>query len=240
MNRFKFSYELTKSSSVTMPEPTPCIPRDRIIPIFVHDNFLRRLLFPPKKLLSKYISEGQTVADLGSGPGYFTIPIAQIVGKEGKVYAADFDKKSISVLEKKIEKEGYSDVIEARLTSASELGFIPDSSVDLVFANGLLCCMADHDGAISEIQRILKKNEPGKAYLSVTKRFLRKTDPRTVVVEEWDQLLRNGFEVLSDGEGLMSRWALVALGTKGDSQNMTRKSPGEKIKLSSSCCACNC
>lgn len=215
------SYLARKINSKTMLNPVASKNRDRRIPIFVHDNFLRHLLFPPKNLLSKYISAGQTVADLGSGPGYFTIPMAQIVGRVGKVYAADFDMKSIQALQKKVEKNGYSHIIEARATSASDLSFIPDSSVDLVFANGLLCCMADHDGAISEIQRILKKKIPGKAYLSVTKRFLKRTDPRTVVKEEWDRLLGSRFDILSGGESFISRWALVTLSTRNGPNNQT-------------------
>ena len=227
-----------------MLEPAESMTRDRRIPIFANDNFLRHLLFPPKKLLTKYISEGQTVADIGSGPGYFTIPMAQIVGNEGKVYAADFDRKSIETLNRKAEKQGYSNVIEARATSASDLTFIPDSSVDFVLANGLLCCMSDHYGAVSEIQRILKKKTQGRAYLSVTKRFLRKSDPRTVGKEEWNQLLSTIFETLRSGEGFMSRWAFVTVGAKNDTknQNIAGKTANQKpiVKVTSDCCAYSC
>ncbi len=180
---------------------------DRRIPLFITDNFLRRLFFPPKKILSKFISEGQVVADIGSGPGFFTIAMAEIVGKEGRVYAADFDRKSIEALAHKAEKHNYSDIVEARTTSAADLRFIPDASVDFAFSNGLLCCMVDHGGAVREVERILKPE--GRAYLSVSKR-LRKKDPRTVREDEWHSLLQ-GFNVVSQGEGFMARWAVVSL-----------------------------
>ena len=180
---------------------------DRRIPLFLTDNFLRRLFFHPKKMLSKFISAGQVVADIGSGPGFFTIAMAEIVGKEGRVYAADFDRKSIEALTRKAERHNYSDIIEARTTSAADLSFIPDASVDFAFSNGLLCCMLDHEGAVREVERILKPD--GRAYLSVTKR-LRKKDPRTVGKDEWRSLLQR-FNVVSQGEGVMARWAVVSV-----------------------------
>jgi ubiquinone/menaquinone biosynthesis C-methylase UbiE len=179
--------------------------KDRRIPTFLTDNFLRRLFSPPEKMLSKFISAGQVVADIGSGPGYFTVTMAEIVGKEGRVYAADFDSRSIEALTRKAEKHNYSEIIDARTTSAANLSFIPNATVDFVFANGLLCCMLDHEGAVREVERILKPE--GKAYLSITKR-LRKKDPRTVGEVEWRNLLQR-FDVLNQGQNFMSRWAIV-------------------------------
>ena len=77
------------------------------------------------------------VADLGCATGYFTLALADSVGPEGKVYAVDFNKKSIRALEKKVEKGGYRN-IESHASSAADLSFIKDSSVDFVLASGLL------------------------------------------------------------------------------------------------------
>jgi ubiquinone/menaquinone biosynthesis C-methylase UbiE len=77
------------------------------------------------------------VADLGCSLGYFTIPLAELVGPEGKVYAVDLNKKSIRSLEKKVEKGGYRN-IESHASSAADLSFIKDNSVDFVLASGLL------------------------------------------------------------------------------------------------------
>ena len=189
------------------------IVRDRHFPPIIMDNGLRRLFFPPMNLVSKYVLAGQVVADLGSGPGYFTLPIAKVVSgasgtrNEGRVYAVDFDAKSIEKLKKKAVKHGYAEIIEARVSSASNVDFIPSDSVDFVFANGLLCCMTDHLGAVGEINRILKSD--GTAYLSISKN-LRRSDPRTVVKEEWKRLLSKNFKVLKEGEEFFNRWALVS------------------------------
>lgn len=184
-----------------------CAPEDRHLPTFMMDNFLRTLIFPPEKKIVKFASPGNVIADIGCGPGYFTVPMAERVGARGKVYAADSDPKSIHALKAKIGTRGLQKIIEARATSATNLDFIADQTVDFAFANGVLCCMVDHAGAIAEIKRILKPR--GLCYLSVGKLF-RKKDPRAVRKAEWNQILKS-FEIQETGEGIMSRWATLFL-----------------------------
>ena len=190
-----------------MRETTCCETRDRRIPTFLTDNFLRRLVSPPKKRLSKFISAGVAVADVGCGPGHFTIPIAELVGPKGKVYAADSDPKSIQVLKGKLNGGEMQRRVQVEIASAANLEFVPSASVDFVFANDVLCCMTDHAAAAAEIKRILKPH--GQAYISITKSF-RRMDPRAVTREEWKQILE-GFNVLENGEGFTNRWAIVSL-----------------------------
>ena len=96
-----------------------------------------RIFYPPKKLIGPYVKNGQVVADLGCATGYFTLALADSVGPEGKVYAVDFNKRSIRALGKKVEKGSYRN-IESHASSAADLNFIKDSSVDFVLASGLL------------------------------------------------------------------------------------------------------
>lgn len=157
-------------------------------------------------MVSKYVFQGSSVADLGCGPGYFTIPMAELARPRGKVFAVDFDSKAVERVAKKAAVKGLDRIVEARIGSAAEVDFIPDHSVDFVFANGLLCCMKDHSGAVNEIRRILK--DDGLAYLSVA-RFGSKRDPRAVTAVEWKSILE-GFRVRKSGKGLLTRWALVS------------------------------
>ncbi|HXZ30539.1 MAG TPA: class I SAM-dependent methyltransferase [Dehalococcoidia bacterium] len=98
---------------------------------------IRRLFEPPERLVRSYVKKGQVVADLGCGSGYYTLPLAEAVGPEGKVYAVDLGKSSIRALEKKATKRSYHN-IEAHASSAADLSFIRDRSVDFILANGLL------------------------------------------------------------------------------------------------------
>jgi len=188
-------------------QATCCKTKDRHLPAFIMDNFVRRRFSPPKQKVSRFLSAGSVVADIGCGPGYFTIPMAELVGSTGKVYAADSDPKSIKVLRAKSDARRLGSIIDAHITSAANLGVVPDRSVDFVFANAVLCCMVDHAGALAEIKRVLKPQ--GLAYLSVTKAF-RKNDPKAVTKEEWNRILE-GFWIRENGEGLLNRWATVSV-----------------------------
>ena len=178
--------------------------QDRHFPVFAQDNLLRRLLSNSKKF-NPYVTEGQVVADLGCGPGYFTLPLAECVGSRGRVYAIDSNEKAIRALEKKANKHGYSN-IEAYASSASDLSFIKDGSVDFVLANGLLCSMAPqhHESTVNEIKRILKPE--GQAYIAVDRgRF------SYVRESEWERILE-GFRIERRGDPKMGdRWAVVSI-----------------------------
>ncbi len=98
---------------------------------------IARIFQPPQKLVTPFLKEGQVVADIGCATGFYTTAIAELVGSEGKVYAVDINKKSIQALEKKIMQGGYSNV-EPHVSSAADLSFIKDGTIDFVFASGLL------------------------------------------------------------------------------------------------------
>jgi ubiquinone/menaquinone biosynthesis C-methylase UbiE len=180
--------------------------RDKHFPLFAHDNMIRKLFDSPRGLVERYVAEGQVAADLGCGPGYYTIALADPVGPNGKVYAVDSDEKAIRAVEKKAEKRGHEN-IETHASSASELSFIADGAVDFVLAHGLLCSMApqQRESAVNEIRRILKPG--GLAYLSVAK------GPWSYVDRpEWEKILeRFKVEQRHDGSiGFGERWATVS------------------------------
>ena len=163
---------------------------------------IRGLFESPRKLVEPYVKDGQVVADLGCGSGYHTFALAELVGPKGKVYAVDLSRSCIRALEKKARKGGYSNV-EAHASSASDVSFIKDRSVDFVLANGLLCSMAQRRReAVNEIKRILKRE--GQAYLS-----LGASPPFGYVDQaEWDDILE-GFKIIQGGS-YRGKWALVS------------------------------
>lgn len=172
-------------------------------PVFL--DKLAHMFEHPINLIEPYIQKGQNVVDLGCGWGQYSFALADLVGAEGMVYAVDLGKKCIDSIQKKISKEGRGN-IKAYASSAAELGFIGDRSVDFVFANGLLCSMAyGRQLALKEIKRILKLS--GKAYLS-----LGMAPPFGYVGQtEWESIMQ-GFTV-ERGGSLKEMWAIVSLRT---------------------------
>ncbi len=66
------------------------------------DNRLRRWFQNPFKILSPFVRKGMTVLDVGCGPGFFTIPMAQLVGESGRVFAVDLQKGMLDRVQRKI------------------------------------------------------------------------------------------------------------------------------------------
>ncbi|MBX8631921.1 MAG: class I SAM-dependent methyltransferase [Thermoplasmata archaeon] len=188
-----------------MPSDAEGRPHDRHPPPALMDIGLRRLFERPERF-DRFIHRGATVADIGCGPGYYTIHFSDVVGDEGKVYATDTNLSALRILEKKIRMKGIRNVVWSNST-ASDLTPIPDRSVDFLLSNLVMCCMSDHWGAVSEIRRVLKPD--GVAYLSVSSLGRRK-DSRHVGKKEWGRLL-DAFAVKEEGKRFGARWALVSL-----------------------------
>ena len=62
-------------------------------------NGFRKFLQNPKRIVGKYIEKGNFVADIGCGPGFFTIPMAKLVGETGYVHAFDIQQEMLEIME---------------------------------------------------------------------------------------------------------------------------------------------
>jgi len=108
------------------------------------------------------IKSGQSVLDFGCGSGTYTIPVAKIVGKQGKVYALDKDKNALDSLIKKA-KLGRLKNIRKMATSGELRIELPDESVDAtllfdVFHRHYFPQIKDRERLLDEIYRITKTN----------------------------------------------------------------------------------
>ena len=63
------------------------------------NNKLRLLFQNPKKILGGYVKRGDTAVDIGCGPGFFSLALAEMVGEEGRVIAVDIHKEMLDVVE---------------------------------------------------------------------------------------------------------------------------------------------
>src|SRR3974377_170143 len=85
-------------------------------------NPLRKMGQNPGDLLAPYVREGMTVLEPGPGMGYFTIELARLVGRSGRVIAGDVQPKMLEGLKRRAAKAGVLNRINARLATRESTG----------------------------------------------------------------------------------------------------------------------
>jgi ubiquinone/menaquinone biosynthesis C-methylase UbiE len=128
-------------------------------------NPLRRLLEKPEKLLGPFLQEGMIAIDYGCGMGFFTLPMAKMVGTRGRVIAVDLQEKMLSRMQKRASRAGLSDRIEPVLADSN--GASIQGPVDFVAALYVVHELPDPTAFFSQMRTIMKRGakllmvEPG-------------------------------------------------------------------------------
>jgi ubiquinone/menaquinone biosynthesis C-methylase UbiE len=111
---------------------------------------------PETVLKSIGIKKGMTLVDLGSGPGFFTIPMAQATGEKGVVYAVDSNPTMLKHLQENIAKSGIAnEIIKIVKADICNTG-LPENSVDVAFFANVLHEVKDKKTFLQEVKRICK------------------------------------------------------------------------------------
>lgn len=84
------------------------------------------------------IKEGQVVLDFGCNVGHYTIPAAEVVGEEGRVYAIDKDIESLNELMRTAKIKGLRNIVPILIQSADLKINLKDESVDVILLYDVL------------------------------------------------------------------------------------------------------
>ena len=96
---------------------------------------LRRLFDNPKTHLGPHVRPGMTVLEPGCGMGYFSLPLARMVGASGRVLCADVEHHALERLEGRARRAGLAERIVAAPCTPAALGLAEwKGRVDLVAA----------------------------------------------------------------------------------------------------------
>lgn len=119
---------------------------------------LRKLFENPARLFGNLVGEGMTVLEPGCGMGYFTLPLARMVGPTGRVVAVDIQPRMLAALGKRASKAGLADRIQMRLAGGDrlEIGDLR-GRVDLALAIHMVHEVHDCSGFLTEIRLALKE-----------------------------------------------------------------------------------
>jgi ubiquinone/menaquinone biosynthesis C-methylase UbiE len=119
------------------------------------DDPARKVWLSPAEVLEALgLRAGDTVADVGAGTGYFSLPMAQAVAPEGKVYAVDAQAEMLALLIQKVEEAGLVNV--EPIHAEAEKTSLPSSSCNLYFLANVWHELDDWGAAVSEARRVLK------------------------------------------------------------------------------------
>ncbi|HRY30984.1 MAG TPA: methyltransferase domain-containing protein [Candidatus Paceibacterota bacterium] len=111
---------------------------------------------PATNLEQFHIDPGMTVADLGSGTGFYTFILSEKVGPGGKVYSVDVQKDLLNKLKTEAENRGlhnveiiWGDLDELKGTT------LRDFSVDRAVVVNTLFQLEKPESFVAEAKRIL-------------------------------------------------------------------------------------
>ncbi len=119
---------------------------------------VRRLFEKPEEVLGPHLKNGMTAMDVGCGMGYFSLPMAQLVGPSGRVICVDLQERMIRSLRKRASRAGLSDRIETRVCSASDLGAADlEGKVEFALASAVVHEVRDAAGLLVQIHDVLAR-----------------------------------------------------------------------------------
>jgi ubiquinone/menaquinone biosynthesis C-methylase UbiE len=120
------------------------------------DNRVRRWIQNPQKILRHYIEEGMTVLDVGCGPGFFSIDVAQMVGNSGHVIASDLQEGMLQKVRDKIKGTELEERITLHKCKENKIGV--SQQVDFVLMFYMVHEISNKEEFFNEIGTILKPN----------------------------------------------------------------------------------
>ncbi len=173
-------------------------------------NPLRRLVEDPYRMLGPLVTQGMKVLEPGCGMGFFTLPLARMVGSTGRVVAVDVQPRMLDVLRHRAARCRLLNRVELRLASQDGLG-VADlaGTMDLVAAIHMVHEVKAKGRLLGEMWLALK---PGGRLLLVEPK-------RHVSSGEFEETVGAakaiGFALQSAELKMRGRAALLVKGAKG-------------------------
>ena len=165
---------------------------------------VRKLFQNPRKMLRPYVNEGMKVMDIGCAMGFFSLPLAEMVGPNGKVICVDMQERMIRSLEKRAQKAGLSGRIKTLICHEDSLGLDDiKEKIDFALASAVVHEVSDAARFFSEIHKAMKPT--GRLLVAEPKGHVSEKDFETTVsIAE-----QNGFTITDRPQIKRSRAVLL-------------------------------
>lgn len=112
----------------------------------------------PKKNLDQFdIMPTMSVGDFGSGAGFYSVPLAKMVGDKGRVYAIDIQKELLLKIKNDARKAHLFNIEIIWADFEEPLGLrLKDSVLDRGVISNTLFQIEHKSGFIKEVKRVLR------------------------------------------------------------------------------------
>jgi ubiquinone/menaquinone biosynthesis C-methylase UbiE len=115
----------------------------------------RQNWLPPQEILACLsLPPGSSLADIGAGTGYFTLPIAAALGSSGHVFAIDVSPEMLARLRERVAEAGLANVqyVEAEASATT----LPQECCDCALLANVWHEFDDRAAVLAEAHRILR------------------------------------------------------------------------------------
>ena len=120
----------------------------------VHETMYGLFRNPELTLRDAGVTSGMRVLEVGCGPGFFTLPAAKMVGKNGFVCALDLNSYAVEHVRRKVTRARVTNV-EILHVNAADTGQSA-GSFDLVLLFGFRRAIGGMEPILKEMDRILR------------------------------------------------------------------------------------
>ena len=101
------------------------------------------------------IKSGNRVLDIGAGPGYATVDLAEIVGAKGRVVAVERSTNFVNAIERIAREKALSNIEWHELDLMSDE--LPPGQFDFGWCRWVLCFVSNPELAVKKIAAVLRK-----------------------------------------------------------------------------------
>ncbi len=118
---------------------------------------LRRLLEKPERILGPFVAPGMTVLEPGCGMGFFSLPLARLVGPSGRVVCVDLQPKMLEGLRRRARRAGLVERIETVASDSTDLRIDAwAGKADLALAIHVVHELPDPGAFLAQLRRALR------------------------------------------------------------------------------------
>lgn len=118
---------------------------------------IRKISHDPEQILKPYLKPGMKVVDFGCAMGYFSLPMAKMVGSEGTVYCFDIQQKMLGKLTTRAIDHGLSGIIKPILIKEGDTYNQFSNTIDFVLLFAVAHEVDDQKRLFADLSVMMKQ-----------------------------------------------------------------------------------